>query len=147
MVSAIATYEAGSPINVTQADNTGSFGGVQRPNPTGASPITTGDTLARLGAYINPGAYSLAAPFTFGTAPRTDPNLRIPGRTNYDLVIMKSVPLRGSTRAQFRIEMLNATNSPKFIGPASRVGVATFGTITTQAGFSRTTQFMVRVDF
>jgi hypothetical protein len=147
MVSAIATYDAGSPINVTQADNTGSFGGVERPNLTGSNPVTTGDTLGRLGSYINPGAYSLAAPFTFGTAPRTDPNLRIPARTNYDLVIMKSVPLRGSARAQFRVEMLNATNSPKFIGPASRFGVATFGTITTQAGFSRTTQFMVRVDF
>jgi hypothetical protein len=147
MVSAIATYEAGSPINITQADNTGSFGGVQRPNPTGADPVTTGDTLGRLAGYINPGAYALAAPFTFGTAPRTDPNLRTPSRTNCDFVITKSVPLKGSARAQFRIEMLNATNSPKFVGPASRVGVATFGTITTQAGFSRTTQFLFRLDF
>jgi hypothetical protein len=147
MVAAIATYDAGSPINITQADNTGSFGGVQRPNPTGIDPVTAGDTLDRLTGYINPGAYALAAPFTFGTAPRTNPHLRTPTRTNCDLVITKSVPLNGSARAQFRIEMLNVTNSPKFVGPASRVGVATFGMITTQAGFSRTTQFLFRLDF
>jgi hypothetical protein len=147
MLSAVATYEAGSPINITQADNTGSFGGVQRPNLTGADPVTTGDTLDRLAGYINPAAYALAAPFTFGTAPRTDPSLRTPARTNYDVVVAKSLPFAGTARAQFRIEVLNATNNPKFVGPASRVGVATFGTITTQAGFSRTTQFLFRVDW
>jgi hypothetical protein len=145
--SAVATYDAGAPINITQADNTGSFGGVQRPNLTGVDPVTAGDTLDRLATYINPAAFSLAAPFTFGTAPRTDPNLRIPGRANYDFVLAKSVPFMGAARAQFRVEMLNATNNPKFVGPASRVGVSTFGTITTQAGFSRTAQFMFRVDF
>ena len=62
--STIATYEAGSPINVTQTDNTGSFGGVQRPNLTSSDPTTSGSTLDRLNSYINPAAYSLAAPFS-----------------------------------------------------------------------------------
>jgi trimeric autotransporter adhesin len=147
MVSAVATYDAGSPINVTQADNTGSFGGVQRPNLTSTAPSTPGATLDRLTNYINPAAYSAAAPFTFGNAPRTDPNLRTPGRSNLDLVMAKTVPLPRRAKGQFRIEMLNATNTPKFVGPASQFGVSTFGTITTQAGFSRTTQFMFRVDW
>ena len=147
MVSAVATYDAGAPINITQADNTGSFGGVQRPNLTGASASTPGGSLDRLTSYINPAAYSAAAPFTFGSTPRTDPNLRTPGRSNLDLVMAKTVPLVRRTKAQFRIEMLNATNTPKFVGPASQFGVSTFGTITTQAGFSRTTQFMFRVDW
>jgi hypothetical protein len=33
------------------------------------------------------------------------------------------------------------------VGPASQFGLSTFGQITTQAGFSRLTQFMVRVNF
>jgi hypothetical protein len=146
-ISAIATWESGSPINITQADNTGSFGGVQRPNLTGVDPMTEGDTLDRLNGWINPAAYALASPFTFGTAPRTDPRNRTHLRTNYDVVFMKNIPLMRSARAQFRIEMLNATNIPKFTGPASRVGLANLGAITTQAGFSRTTQFLFRVQW
>jgi hypothetical protein len=146
-VSAIASWESGSPINLTQADNTGSFSGVQRPHLTGEDPTTSGNTLDRLNGWINPAAYQLAAPFTFGTAPRTDPRIRTHLRTNYDVVFMKNIELRGLARAQFRIEMLNATNNPKFRGPASRVGAATLGAITTQAGFSRTTQFLFRVQW
>jgi trimeric autotransporter adhesin len=145
--SGILTYESGSPINIVQADNTGSFGGVQRPHLTAVDPNTTGDTLDRLNNWIDPAAYQLTAPFTFGTAPRTDPRISTHFRTNYDIVLAKNVGLAGSKSVQFRIEMLNATNNPKFQGPAARVGDATFGAITTQSGFSRTTQFMVRFQF
>ena len=148
MVSAVITYDAGSPINVTQADNTGSFGGVQRPNVVaGVDPNTAGATLDRLNGYISTAAYAAAPAFTFGSAPRTDPELRTPGRANLDLVVAKTVGLSSHAKAQFRIEMLNATNTPKFVGPASQFGVSTFGLINTQAGFSRTTQFMFRVDW
>jgi trimeric autotransporter adhesin len=145
--SGIFTYESGSPINIVQADNTGSFGGIQRPHWTAIDPTTEGDTLDRLNNWIDPAAYELAAPFTFGTAPRTDPRNRTHFRTNYDIVLAKNVSLEGSARLQFRIEMLNATNNPKFQGPEARVGVATLGAITMQSGFSRTTQFMIRFNW
>jgi hypothetical protein len=147
MFSAVPTYDAGAPINVIQSDNTASFGGVQRPNITGGSPVTPGSTLSILTNYINPAAYLAAPAFTMGNAPRTDPNLRTPSRSNLDVAFSKDASLGRSMKAQFRIEMLNATNSPKFVGPASQFGQSTFGQITTQAGFSRTTQFMVRLNF
>ena len=43
--------------------------------------------------------------------------------------------------------MLNATNNPKLVEPPAVLGVSTFATITAQAGFPRTTQFLFRVDF
>jgi hypothetical protein len=47
-----------------------------------------------------------------------------------------------------KLEILNLTNSPKFLnGPAASFGTATFGTITQQAGFSRLAQLLARVDF
>jgi hypothetical protein len=148
MVSAVLTYDAGSPINVTQADNTGSFNGVQRPNVVaGVDPNTAGVTLNRLNSYINKSAYTAAPAFTLGNAPRTDPNLRTPGRANFDLVMSKSFAMMSGIKAQFRVEILNATNTPKFVGPASQFGVSTFGLINAQAGFSRTTQFMFRIDW
>jgi trimeric autotransporter adhesin len=147
--TAIATYESGQPLNVTQdSDNSGSFSGVQRPNWTGADPVTPGDVIDRLNNYINPGAYQSAAPFTFGTGPRTDPRIRSPFRTNYDMVLAKTFGLGGPAKAQIRIEFLNATNNPKFQGGGdARLGRSTFGTITTQAGFPRTGQFLFRVSW
>jgi hypothetical protein len=145
--SAIATYESGFPSNVVQnADNTGSFSGVQRPHWTGVDPITPGSTIDRLNNYINPAAYEAALPFTFGTGPRTDPRIRTPFRTNYDVVLAKTLNLGSSLKAQIRLEMLNATNNPKFVGGGdARFGRSSFGTITQQAGFPRTTQFLVRL--
>jgi len=146
-VSAIATYESGFPENIVQnADNTGSFSGVQRPNWTGVDPVTAGSTVDRLNNYINPAAYKAAAPFTFGTGARTDPRIRTPFRTNYDVVLAKTIGLRSGLKAQIRIEMLNATNNPKFVsGGDSRFGRSSFGTITSQAGFPRTGQFLLRL--
>jgi hypothetical protein len=147
MVSAVATYDAGSPINVTQSDNTGSFGGVQRPNLTGVNAQTSGNTLSILNNFINPAAYTAAPAFALGTAPRTAPNLRTPSRSNLDLVFSKNISLARRMTGQFRAEILNATNTPKFVGPAQVFGSSTFGRITTQAGFSRTSQFTFRINF
>jgi hypothetical protein len=145
-VSVIATYESGQPLNVVQnADNTGSFSGVQRPNWTGADPTTPGSTIDRLINYINPAAYEAAQPFTFGTGARTDPRIRSPFRTNYDMVLAKTLSVGTSLKAQIRLEMLNTTNNPKFVGGGdSRFGRSSFGTISRQAGFPRTTQFLLR---
>jgi trimeric autotransporter adhesin len=149
-VSSVMSYESGQPVNVVQSsDNTGSFSGQQRPNLVpGVSPTTPGDTLDRLNTYINPAAFVAAPPFTFGNAPRTQDSLRSPFRHNYDLVLAKAVPVTDKVRAQLKLEILNLTNSPKFLaGPAASFGTATFGTITQQAGFSRLAQLLLRFDF
>jgi hypothetical protein len=152
LVSMIATYETGFPINIVQQDNTNSFGGVQRPNWTGTDPTTDGplyddDSFIRLNNYINSAAYALAAPFTFGTAPRLDARNRTPFRTNYDVVFSKDTRILGSIMAQVRLEILNITNTPKFRQPAATLGSASFGTITSQSGFSRLTQLLFRVSW
>ena len=43
-----------------------------------------------------------------------------------DISVMKSVALKGRTRAEFRIEMLNAFNTVNFV-PNSGVGSTTIG--------------------
>ncbi len=145
-LSIVAMYESGFPINVVQiTDNTGSFSGTQRPNSTGVDSTTPGSTIERLDNYIRPAAYSLAPAFTFGTAPRTDARNRTPFRTNYDLALSKDTSVFGGLKAEIRVEMLNATNNPKFVGPETRLGSAQFGTITQQAGLMRITQLMLRL--
>jgi trimeric autotransporter adhesin len=145
-LSVVATYESGFPVNVVQlTDNTGSFSGTQRPNWTGTSPATAGSAIDRLDTYVGAAAYSLAPAFTFGSGPRTDPRARTPFRTNYDVSISKNIPIFGGLNADIRAEMLNATNSPKFVGPETRLGTAQFGKITQQAGLMRITQLMLRI--
>ena len=139
-------YESGFPVNVVQlTDNTGSFSGTQRPNWTGTSPATAGSAIDRLDTYLGAAAYSLAPAFTFGSGPRTDPRVRTPFRTNYDVSISKNIPIIAGLNADIRAEMLNATNSPKFVGPETRLGTAQFGKITQQAGLMRITQLMLRI--
>ena len=56
--------------------------------------------------------------------------------------------MTNAVKAQLKVEILNLTNSPKFLtGPAASFGTATFGTITQQAGFSRLAQLLLRFDF
>jgi hypothetical protein len=144
-IAAVARYESGSPRAIIQRDNSGSFSGLQRPNLTGIDPRTPGRTVDRLDHYIDPAAYAFAAPFTFGNAPRTDPRIRSPFRTNYDVSLAKTIRAAGRVKAQLRMEWLNLTNSPTFFGGGNGVfGSAAFGTITEQAGFPRLLQVTFR---
>ncbi len=145
--SMIATFESGFPLNITQTDNSSSFSGSQRPNLADPDPVTEGSTVDRLNGYINPAAYTQAAPFTFGNAPRADIRIRSPFRTNYDMVLAKSLPVSGSMRAQIRFEALNATNNPKFQPPGRQTNGTGFGVISAQAGFPRTIQILFRLSW
>ena len=114
-LSAQINLQSGFPLSVQQNDNTGTFSGVQRPNLVPGVPLDTpGDLADRLASanhptatWINPAAFSTAAPFTFGNAPRTITDLRTPPQYNVDAVFIKGFRLGGAKSAQFKIEMLN----------------------------------------
>lgn len=144
--SAIVNVESGFPISVEQNDNnTNSYAGTQRPNVvSGTDPNTSGSRDDRFPNYINPAAYSLAAPFTLGNAPRVNPDLRSPHRNNIDAVFQKDVRVTRQTKAQVRFEVLNLTDTVKVRGPEQRLGRSDFGRIAVQSGFMRLTQISVR---
>src|SRR5262249_23293960 len=125
----LASFESGFPLNVTQLNNnTGSLGGGQRPNlVNGVDPNTDGSITN----YINPNAFSAAAPFTFGNAPRTIDSIRTPFRVNWDASLTKGVRL-GALTAQIRADVINLFNNVRFTGPVTALGNPSFGTITAQ---------------
>jgi hypothetical protein len=85
-------------------------------------------------------AFALPAQFTFGNAPRNV--LRGPKFMTTDLSLMKTVPIRGGTRFQFRMEFYNLFNNVNYGNPGSTYGVplaASFGRITS-AGSMRQVQ-------
>ncbi len=141
---------------MVQGDNTGTFGAVQRPNlVSGVDLGTPGSYEDRLASadhptatWLNPAAFSAAAPFTFGNTPRTLTDLRTPAQYNVDGVFIKNLRF-GSKTAQVKFEMLNLLNrvQVRALRGANTFGNSNFGRTTLQAGFMRITQLMFRFSF
>ncbi|MGE0393826.1 MAG: carboxypeptidase regulatory-like domain-containing protein, partial [Vicinamibacterales bacterium] len=110
-VSAVASYQSGFPVTVSQgANNSNLLGSSQKPNVVpGVSPVLTDnpqdayDTSCGCIRWLNPDAWSQAAPFTFGNAPRADGRARTPARRNVDLAVQKAVRV-GPARIMARAE-------------------------------------------
>ena len=155
-VSAVASFESGFPTpsrysqGVAQG-HLGNFGTVElRPNETSGDPNTEGDLYDRVGS-ANPWAdlegYERPPVGQLGNMERTDTRIRSPFRKNLDFVANKSFRTGGSTRAEVRFELLNATNTPKFRDFNTFLDNATFGQLTRQSAFSRITQISLRFSF
>ena len=155
-LSAAINLQQGFPLSVQQSDNTGTFSGVQRPNIVpGVDLSTAGSFEDRLAsadhptaAWLNPTAFTAAAPFTYGNAPRTITDLRSPNQYNVDGVFIKNFRF-GTKSAQVKIEMLNLFNRVQVRALQSRntFGNSNFGRTGVQAGFQRITQLMFRYSF
>jgi hypothetical protein len=149
------TVQSGFPIGIQQSDNTGTFGGAQRPNVVdGVARATTGDWTDRLASadhaaatWLNPAAFATAPAFTFGNAPRTMTDVRTPTQQNVDLSVSKNIRLGGTRFAQIRVEVVNLLNRVTTAGIATTAGNASFGQISGQSGFMRLTQFSFRYSF
>jgi hypothetical protein len=152
--AAIITVQSGFPISVQQSDNTGTFGGAQRPNVvSGADLETTGAWLDRLASadhpsatWLNAGAFTVAPAFTFGNAPRTITSVRTPPQRNVDLSVAKNVAIGGDV-AQIKVEVVNLMNRVTTNSIATTLGSSTFGRISSQSGFMRVIQFSLRYSF
>ena len=154
-ITAVGYFQSGFPVVVTQAsNNSGVFGRIQRPNLTGTSPATSGSTEGRydptcscINNWFNPAAWSQAAAFTFGNAPRTDGRMRTPFKTQTDVAFQKVEPIGGGKTVMVRFEMINILNDSQFSGPNTSFGSSSFGQITGLRGFPRLMQVMVRLGF
>src|SRR5262249_9380212 len=132
-VNGITTFSSGTPLIITQSqNNAGIFSPGQRPNWTGQSArLEGGSTADRLAKWFDTAQFSAASSVTFGSAPRTLPNVRTPGMKNWDLSFFKNNYFGGEKNynLQFRVEMFNSFNTPQFGAPGTTVGNSNFGVI------------------
>jgi trimeric autotransporter adhesin len=151
-ITGIGSYQSGFP-NVIVQDNTNSGLSftVQRPNLTGTDPATSGGAEDHfdpacncVNNWFNPAAWTAAAPFTLGNAPRTDTRMRTPLKKNWDLAIQKTQGIGGKS-LMVRLEVINLFADPNFLGPETRFGREAFGRITQEGGFPRLLQLMARL--
>jgi len=130
-VNGITTFSSGTPLIITQSqNNAGIFSPGQRPNWTGQSArLEGGSTNDRINKWFDTSQFSAAPSFSFGSTPRTMPDVRNPGIKNWDLSFFKNNTFKEKYNVQFRVEMFNAFNTTQFGGPGATVGNSNFGVI------------------
>ena len=87
-------------------------------------------------------------PYTIGSAPRTLPNVRIPGTNTAALGVFKEIPLqkmREGSHLEFRVESFNALNHPQFCGPNTNIDAGNFGVISSQCNSPREVQLGLKL--
>jgi hypothetical protein len=134
----IFQWDTGTPIVLGAAsDNSGLLGSPKRPEEAPGNAKLSKQTHAE---WFNTSLFSQPAPFTLGNAPRTLPNVRVPGVVNADISAFKNNYIGPGERynIQFRVEAFNALNHPQFNGPDTGVNDGTFGQITGAQGQANT---------
>jgi hypothetical protein len=138
--SGMYTHQSGNPLQIGLEGGV-LWNGSQRPNLVGnPSTASLGGVVNRLSGYFNNAAFTRPAPDTFGTAPRYL-GYRGPGIKTLDAALLKSWRTKEGQRMEFRLEAVNATNTPIFSDPNTTFGNANFGVINNTKIGARNVQF------
>ena len=156
-VTSVFGGRTGLPVNVTIDRSASTIpDGVtqnQRPDLVPGVPLTPpgGATTAQ---WINPAAFAVPAPGTFGDAGRNI--VRGPRLWQADIGLGKKFTLREQTAIEFKAEAFNIFNTPQYGAPSSdfSAGPENFGAILSTvntgpvgSGTPRQIQFMLRLSF
>ena len=140
--SGLWRFDTGQPVAISL-----SGGGTPLPTYPGQRPNLLQPLQRNTGAnwrtqyFANPGAIQVPAAYTLGTAPRTIPNIYMPGAKTAGLTLMKEFPLgviHEGTRLEFRVSSFNAFNHPQFGCLNGSIQTSFLGSDpTTYAGFGK----------
>lgn len=154
--STIVAAHTGFPVNVTvdRAASTVPDGNTnnQRPDLIPGVSLTPPGGSSSL-QWINPAAFAVPAPNTFGNAPRN--LLRGPGLWQTDVGLAKHIPITERVQLQFRAEAFNVFNRAQWGSPQANISnAAAFGRILSTVntgpvgtGTPRQLQFMLKAQF
>jgi hypothetical protein len=143
-INGITSFISGTPLSISANNTAGLFNPQTRPNTNGRDPRLSGKVDQRLNKCFDTTVYTQPAPFTFGNAGATV-NIRNDGVRNFDLSLFKQFAPIERLRVQFRVEALNAFNTPRFGSPNTGVTSSTFGQITSQGNSPRQLQFGLKL--
>lgn len=143
-LSGITTLQTGFPFTVHIPGDVANIGlGGQRPNLVGQPSATCGG--GHLTHCITDSAFAIPAPYTFGDASRN--LLYGPGLVNFDVSLMKDIPVSERARFQFRAEFYNFFNTPSFSNPSATFGTSSFGDIGSTSNNNREIQLALKLIF
>jgi len=112
------------------------------------APVGCGDfDPGRGDRYLNVGAFSDPAPWSFGNASRVLGSVRTCGSLNENISILKNIPIAERIRFQFGADFFNAFNRHTWGAPGTDIdNPQAFGTITS-TGPGRVIQMHARIEF
>jgi hypothetical protein len=140
----ILTFQTGTPISVTGACNfSGTSGLGCTANKLRDGNLSGGGTMSQ---WFDTTAFTNPAPYSFGNASRTEPDLRNPGTIAWDSGMSRWQPIKERMRLQFRADLYNIMNHPNLGAPSAGITSSTFGQITTKSG-NRTITMALRLEF
>jgi hypothetical protein len=125
-VAGIAMLQSGAPYTPT-VDGNPSNNIDDHDRPTVVPGVSFYPAHKSVNQWINPAAFSLPAPYTFGNAGRNI--LTGPGLADWDFSLIRNFKLGESKTLQFRAEMFNIFNRPNFTLPNADWSSASFGVI------------------
>jgi hypothetical protein len=143
----ITTIRSGYPFSVSSGVDRAFAGlGSNYADLVGNPFLDTGRSRAeKIARYFEPSAFAPNREGTFGTSPRNV--MRGPGSVTFDMGLVKNFPVREKLRFQFRAELFNAFNTPRFGNPYATQNVtARFGRIES-ASDPRIVQFALKLAF
>jgi hypothetical protein len=148
-LAGITVFQKGRPLLITGPDATNLLNFVSTNGRTNRvkSPLLP-DGQQTLSKWFDTSAFQPAAPYTVPTDSLSQPNLRGPGRNNFDWSIIKNNPFKERYNLQFRAEMFNIFNHPALEarGNTTEQTNAQFGQIVL-GGNPRNIQFGLRLVF
>jgi hypothetical protein len=116
-LNGITTLQTGGPINITlPSDNSGTSEFRDRPNLAGNPHVP----FNPLGPYLNPAAFALPLPGTYGNLGRNA--FSGPGLNDFDMSFVKSQQLSRDRWLRLRAEFFNIWNHPNFANPSTTFG-------------------------
>ncbi|PYV42916.1 MAG: hypothetical protein DMG06_12475, partial [Acidobacteria bacterium] len=148
--SGIQTYQSGYPLWLRVNNTLPLFNARLRPNAVvGQTKVnSTSNFDPNRDAYLNPSAWALPAPFAFGNASRTYPDMRGFPFLNEDFSIIKRTYFGEVRNVEFRADLFNAFNRVWFgSNITSNFSSGNFGQVSGQANNPRLIQFALRVNF
>jgi hypothetical protein len=137
-ISGITHFSGGFPVTLLNYGDNSLLGaepnginnyGVDEPQYT-LGPLNLNSNPRNGKSYFNTSLFSLQALGTPGNSKRRF--FYGPGLDNYDMALMKTVPLSESKSLQFRVETFNVFNHAQFFGPTSvngNINSSTFGQV------------------
>jgi hypothetical protein len=143
-LSSVASFQSGQTLSLSASNNVTT---TNRPDVVpGVSDQLAHPTLAK---WFNTAAFAVPAPFTYGNASRTIPNVMGPRLINVDIALYKDFTIKERFKIDLRGEAFNAANRPDFANPATNASLSTFGTISSLlvAPLPRNCQLSMRVTF
>ena len=141
----ITTFQSGTPLTITANNTAGLFNPLTRPNNNGKSGKLSGPVDERLDTLLRHQRLQPAGGLHLRQCQPDVSDIRNDGISNFDLSLFKDFAPLERLRVQFRVEALNAFNTPRFGGPNTSVTSTTFGVITSQANSPRQLQFGLKL--